>query len=154
MVPGSSSAEKPQSLFSRVMTIVLCAAVGCMCLSVCGYQGSQSMRLVLHGTRTTGQIVDPEQHPKVGFTDGSGNHVVFTQNGFLVRPMGASVPVIYEARDPAGTARANTIPCMWWGVFWMLPLGLATLYGAGAGMSEWRQTRRSAPEQPIGNSRG
>ena len=135
-MPGKQTDWEDQGPIAKLLTVLVCACVGAGALGFGAFNCERTLSLLRHGTRTTGHIVDPRQHPRVGFTDSSGRPVVFVQNGFLVRPLGASVPVIYQADDPGGSARANTIPCMWWGVFWLLPMGLVATFGAIAGARE------------------
>ena len=91
-------------------------------------------------TYTGGIIADPQPHPVISFLDGSGRTVTFVQNGFIARPAGAAVPVLYDARDPAGTAQAATFWATWGVALWMLPVGAGfTLSALYEGTEKWRR---------------
>jgi hypothetical protein len=69
-------------------------------------------------------VEDPAPHPVIRFETTAGTTVRFRQNGFVARPAGAAVPVAYDPRDPAGSARAAGFWPNWGTALWLLPAGL------------------------------
>ncbi len=56
---------------------------------------------------------------------------------------GRSITVLYAADDPAGSARLDFFPILW---FWP---GLFFVVGAGAGFLYWRVNSRPIPPPPL-----
>jgi hypothetical protein len=84
----------------------------------------------------------------VTFSDkGNSSHTVhFT---YITTPLvsllsaGRQVSVLYSADDPAGSARLEFFPILW---FWP---GLLCAAGLGAGMLAWRVRSRPVPAPPL-----
>ncbi|MGY2892456.1 DUF3592 domain-containing protein [Deinococcus sp. UYEF24] len=105
------------------------AALGMIIVGICALVGSgvqvwQTTHFLSQATSTQGLVVKASGHPVIRFSTVAGKPVQFVQNGFLTRPLGASVPVVYSAHDPAGTARAATFWTLWGPALWLLPMGL------------------------------
>ncbi len=98
--------------------------VGVGALIATGVQLTQTARFLTHATWTQGTVLRASAHPVIRFSTEAGTSVQFTQNGFLTRPVGAQVRVVYAVGDPAGTARAATFWTIWGAALWWLPMGL------------------------------
>ena len=87
-------------------------------------EGHRTAAFLSGATHVNGTIADPQPHPRIRFTTADGVVVEFTQNGAVSRPLGATVPVAYQAADPRGTARADTVWANWSDVLALLWIGL------------------------------
>ena len=99
-------------------------AIGFSLLLFTGWRVWTTAHFLTGATCTTGIIVDPSPHPRIGFAAADGRRFEFIENGLVSRPIGASVPVAYDARDPDGTAIAATFWTTWGKALWTLPAGL------------------------------
>ncbi|MGY2897308.1 hypothetical protein [Deinococcus sp. UYEF24] len=98
--------------------------VGIWVLLGSGVRVWQTTHFLFQATSIQGLVVRASAHPVIRFSTMAGTPVQFVQNGFLTRSLGASVPVVYSAHDPAGTARAATFWTLWGPALWLLPMGL------------------------------
>ncbi len=129
-----TGASRPWPVIALILLIGLAASAYTLHACV------QLATRLAHATYTAGIIADPQPHPVIRFLDGSGRAVTFVQNGFIVRAAGAPVPVLYDERDPAGTAQAATFWTTWGTALWMLPVGAAfTLSALYEGIEKWYQ---------------
>jgi hypothetical protein len=103
---------------------ILMLILGFGVLTVDAWQSYRTVTFLHHATHVTGVISDPTPHPRIRFTTPDRGTFEFVQNGFVSRPLGASVPVVYNSADPAGTAHAATFGAIWGPVLWLLPMGL------------------------------
>jgi len=129
--------------WSRRYSAVLVMVVAGLCaLTASGVQLWQTMHFLSHASWTQGRVVRASAHPVIRFSTATGPPVQFVQNGFLNRPVGAQVKVVYTARDPVGTARAATFWTLWGPVLWWLPMGVGftvlPLLGAEFAWRPWR----------------
>ena len=110
--------------------------VGVGCLVYTGWQVFDLRRFLATAVHTTGYTCNTEPHPCIRFAAPDGSQVRFAQNGFVSRPLGAAVPVAYQAADPGGTAQAATWMTTWGMSLWTLTPGLGftllPLFGAEA----------------------
>ena len=75
-------------------------------------------------SRAMGVVQNPAPHPVIRFALRDGTAVRFRQNGLVSRPAGAAVPVAYDPKHPAATARAATFWPTGGTALWLLPTGL------------------------------
>ena len=133
--PDPRPRSRPPFLPWNAATILLFAS-GCVALGVAIWSGHATAAFLRAATRTEGVIADPQSHPIIRFTTQEGAVVEFRQNGFVVRPEGAPIPVAYLSEDPAGTARADTVWVNWsdtLGALWIgLPFTLLPFFGIRA----------------------
>ena len=135
-----ASTDKP----TRAGTTATAAMVvaGLAALGVSAWQGYGTATFLGQASRAAGTVVDRSGRPVIRFVTEGGAAVEFGQSGFVIRPIGAAVPVAYEPHDPAGTARPATFWALWGGALWLLPTGLGftllPLFGAKAA---WRLGR-------------
>ncbi len=120
-------------------------AIGLAALAYTAWQVAETAHFLSRAARAEGTVAEASPHPLIRFETAEGVPVRFRQNGFVSRPEGASVPVAYDPRDPAGTARAATFWPTWGTALWMLPAGLGftilPLLGARVGI-------RGRPDAP------
>ena len=139
LVPGPRPDPRPPSrppyLPWNAATVLLFAS-GCVALGAAIAFGHATSAFLRAATHTEGVIADPQSHPIIRFTTQEGAVVEFRQNGFVVRPRGAPVPVAYLSEDPAGTAQADTVWVNWsatGGALWIgLPFTLLPFFGIRA----------------------
>ncbi|RYY10326.1 MAG: hypothetical protein EON55_16590 [Alphaproteobacteria bacterium] len=103
---------------------ILLWLVGLAALGGAVVQGYRTASFLAGCVRVTGTIADPQSHPIIEFTAHDGVTVRFRQNGSVSREQGATVPVAYQTRDPAGTARADTFWTEWGEVLGFAWIGL------------------------------
>lgn len=106
-------------------TIVLWLS-GWAALSGAVLDGHWTAAFLARAAHVPGTIASADRHPRIRFTDLTGATVEFTQNGSVSRPVGADVPVAYGARDPSGTARADTFWANWSDVLGLLWIGMGS----------------------------
>ena len=106
--------------YSAALVIVI---AGLCALTASGVQLWQTAHFLSNATWTQGRVVRASAHPVIRFSPAAGPSVQFVQNGFLTRPVGAQIKVVYAVRDPARTARAATFWTLWGPVLWWLPMG-------------------------------
>jgi hypothetical protein len=100
------------------------AVLGWALLGLTAWQAANTALFLSRATRATGVVEDPAPHPVIRFALPDGTAVRFRQNGLVFRPAGAAVPVAYEPRHPAATARAASFWPLWGTALWLLPAGL------------------------------
>ena len=123
-------------------TIAAVLAAGLFSLGLTVRQAWQLGTLLHHAVHATGHVLVADAHPTIRFTDGGGNVVDFVQNGFISRPVGAAVPVIFDPLDPSATAQAATYWTTWGTALWMLPAGIVfTAGGLLEAVQKWRRRR-------------
>jgi len=106
---------------------VLVATVGVLVLTWAGMQAWQTLSLLTRGQRAHGVIVENSGHPLIRFTTAGGATIRFVQNGGATGDPGSAMAVVYDPRDPAGTAHADTFFALWGDVLGALPMGLGCL---------------------------
>ena len=102
--------------------------VGASCMLVSAVLLVRTASFLHHASRADGVIVAASPHPSVRFSNSTGHQTEFVQNGFVSRPLGSTVPVAYDPRDPAQTARVVTFWTTWGSAAWLLPFGAAATF--------------------------
>lgn len=116
---------------------------GTVVLGLCVRAAWRTERFLSRATRCEGVIAVATAHPTVRFATTSGKTVWFVQNGFVTGKVGRSVPVAYDAGDPAGSARVVTVWTTWVEALWLVPAGLGLLLSGLTGQRPERPGRRA-----------
>lgn len=117
------------------------ATVGVLIVAWATFQTWKTWSFLAHCERVTGVVVENTGHPVIRFTAANGATVQFVQNGYVSRDAGSAIPVAYDPRDPAGTARADTFLALWASILGLLPMSFGCLAAAFLG-GEIRLTGR------------
>ncbi|WP_423370648.1 DUF3592 domain-containing protein [Burkholderia sp. LMG 32019] len=121
--PSTDRPAKPAMNIATVIAMIIGAAV----LAFCAVQAYRTTIFLSHASRAPGVIVKSSGHPTIRFETAQGQRIEFVQNGGMDGPPGTAVPVLYDAAEPAETARAATFLAIWGGVLWGLPAGIGFL---------------------------
>ena len=123
-LPPPSPWDRPAPRLPWNAATWLLFAVGWCAMAGTVVEGHRAATFLRGATRVEGTIASDDAHPLVRFTTADGTAVTFRQNGNVSRAMGASVPVAYDASDPAGTAQADTVFVNWGNTAGLTWLGL------------------------------
>ena len=122
-----------------------------LCLVICGVQATylvESVRLVVHGARVTGVVVesDPSRDggtfPVVAWSDGAGgSHRLQSRAGRNLK-LGSRVRVVYLP-EQTGLARIDTAMALWLPLLVTLPV--CALFGGPGLLLVWLSLPKDAP---------
>ncbi len=131
--PRDAPVRHPKSGQRWNAATILLFVIGLAAVGGAMLEGHWTAAFLSGSDHVIGTVADPQPHPLIRFKASDGVVVQFTQNGFVSRPLGAEVPVAYQAQDPAGTAQADTIWANWSDVAGLLWIGfgftLAPFFG-------------------------
>lgn len=135
-------------VFSILTGVFLCVGV-VLTIEVISFMSSADQaegRVISVGKRSSGG--GWRYDADVSFTD-KNNTVHTVHFNYITTPLvsflsaGRPIMVLYSADDPAGSARLDFFPILW---FWP---GLLYLAGIGAGVLAWRVSSQPVPAPPL-----
>jgi Protein of unknown function (DUF3592) len=118
--PQSSSKPRMKALDSdtrvRLLRGILLTLCGAVVLGIALVNVQSTRELVRTGLRVQGSVATlaaGTSHPRVEFEDPSGQKIDFAANGFVSHRAGERVVVLFDARDPLGTAVLDESGALW-----------------------------------------
>jgi hypothetical protein len=151
MSAAAPSASKPRMTTldpnARVKLLqgILLTLCGVEFLSIALVNVNSTHELVRTGQRAQGSVVmlaAGTSHPRVEFEDPSGHKVEFAGNGFVSHRAGERVVVLFDVRDPSGTAILDESGALWFFDVLSALLGILMI-----GMGLYSMRRRVAKQK-------
>ncbi len=112
--------ESGRAASSKVGQAIFLLA-GVVALAIGVWQGYSTARFKQRALTATGRVLGDNgassgefsAHPGIEFRTATGALVRYRQNGMGGRPVGATMPVLYDPADPAGTAVVSGFWTLW-----------------------------------------